>query len=237
MTLSNQPPSSDQPGYQIGTTPVAPVSVSSPLAPLVAEKKGSSALSLLLGFALVVAIGGVAFAAGRLTAPATATAAGTGRGGNGTGFGGGTGAAGPSGADFAGGGLAGAGLSVTGTVEAISPTSISVKLASGTTVQIPIDGATTYHGQAAATATDVTTGAQVVVDLNGTGGLGGGRGTGAAGGSGATGTSGSDPGGPAASGAAGASGGSGATRGTGGFGGRGAAGAIGPARDITIVTP
>jgi hypothetical protein len=213
----------------------------------VQEKGRMSALSLLLGLAVVVAIGGVAFAVGRVTAPAPATTGAGGfggfRGGAGTGGSGAApGASGvPGGAGFFGAGGAGAGLTVTGTVQTITPTSITLKLQSGATVDIPIDSSTTYHGQTPATASQVTSGAQVQVQVGagglgaggfGAGGFGGGRGQGGNGG-GANG--GATP--PPAVGSTPAPGASAPSGGTGtGRGGAGRGGAIGPATSITIVT-
>ena len=144
MTLPNNPQPGSQGQWsppspegrwspdQAPVAPAAPVSMSSPLAAIVAPKRGTSALNLLLGLGLVVAIGGVAFASGRLTAPAAAaagngTGTGFGRGGNGTGFTPGASGA-PGGAGFGGGGVFGAGGAVTiqGTVQAVTPTSISL---------------------------------------------------------------------------------------------------------------
>jgi hypothetical protein len=146
-------------------------------------------LNALLGLALVVAVGGVAFAAGRATAPASAAAGRTGFNGQ-AGQGGGGLAPGASGAPgrggFGGGGFAG-GLSVQGTVEAIDGTSITIKTAGGATVTLGLNGATTYNKQAPATSADVTTGSTVIVQVEGRG-----RGNG--------------QGGPAASGAPSASG-------------------------------
>jgi hypothetical protein len=234
VTLPTDPQPGAEGRYSVEPTPVSPVSMSLPLAPFVVEKRrGSSALSLLLGVALVVAVGGVAFAAGRLTAPASATAAaGGGRGG--TGFGGtglGPGASGaPGGGGFGGaGGLGGAtAVTVQGTVQTISPTSISVTLPNGTTIQIPLDASTTYHGRSAATAAEVKPGVQVLVEVSG--GFGG-RGGGQGGPNPSAGAPVSGPGAasPAASPAAGASGPT--------AGGAGVRGALGPARDITIVAP
>ena len=220
----------------VDLTPVPPASISSPLTPFIAEKQSSKLLSLLLGAALGVAVGGVAFAAGRLTAPASAApATGTARGGNGTGFGGAngfvpgaSGAPGGAGAGGLGAGGLGAGgqLTIQGTVLAISDTSISITLASGATIQVPIDSSTTFHGQTAATAADVKTGQTVEIAMNG--GFGGfGRG-------GGQGQSAANPSAPTPVGAPGgapvASPGGGAS----GFaGGRGIAG---PARAITILT-
>ena len=42
---------------------------------------------------------------------------------------------------------------------------LTLKLASGQTVQIPLDSSTTYHSQAPATAADVTTGSTVQVQV------------------------------------------------------------------------
>jgi hypothetical protein len=139
-------------------------------------------VNVLLGLALVVAVGGVAFAVGRATAPAsTATTARNGFGGQGgNGGNGGTfagpGASGAPGRGFGPGGATGAaGFSVQGTVEAMDATSLTIKLASGQTVTIGLNGTTTYHKQAAATAADVTTGSTVLVQLDGRGFGGGGR--------------------------------------------------------------
>lgn len=166
------PPSGPEGGDRSEAPALPPPALTSPLAPILAERRRSSILSLLLGLALVVAVGGVAFAAGRVTAPAS-TAAGAGGGGRG-GFGGGNGftpgASGEPGNGLAGGGVRrGADVTLSGTVEAITPASLSLKLASGTTIEIPIDTSTTYHGQSAAASTDVKTGAQVQVEMNGFG--------------------------------------------------------------------
>jgi hypothetical protein len=134
-------------------------------------------VNVLLGLALVVAVGGVAFAAGRATAPASAAAAGRtgfGQGGaGGQGFGG-PAASGAPGRGFGGGGGAGA-ISIQGTVEAIDGSSMTIKLPSGQTVTIGLNGSTTYHSQTAATASDVTNGSSVIVQIQGRGGAGGGQ--------------------------------------------------------------
>jgi hypothetical protein len=115
----------------------------------------------------------VAFAAGRATAPAAASAAGRigfGQGGAGTG----PAASGAPGRGQGFGGGFGGTVSVQGTVEAIDGSSMTIKLPSGQTVTIAINGATTYHSQAPATATDVTSGSAVIVQLVGRGLPGGG---------------------------------------------------------------
>ncbi|HEX8026240.1 MAG TPA: hypothetical protein VF484_08545, partial [Candidatus Limnocylindrales bacterium] len=79
-------PAAPEPGpYQV---PAQPVAVAKPKPPA----GMTSWINIALGLALVIAVGGVAFAAGRLTAPATAAA----NGGNGRTF--------PGGGNFPGGG-------------------------------------------------------------------------------------------------------------------------------------
>lgn len=160
--------------------PLEPVPVAPP-AP--SRRRGSGMLmNVLLGVALFVAVGGVAFAVGRATAPASTA---TGRNGLGLGNGG-FGAPNASGAPGGfGGGFGAGGFSVQGTVESVTADAITIKLASGQTVTIPTDAQTTYRESQAATATSVTSGSTVVVELqggrgalngngNGNGGQGGG---------------------------------------------------------------
>ena len=148
----------------------------SPVPPPVVRAKSSSRLGTgILALAALVAIGGVAFAGGRLTAPAAAaTTAGT-TGRQGFGFNGGAAGTANGGAGVANrlGGENG-GVTLQGTVTAISSSSLSLKLANGTTVTIPIDSATTYHRQQAATSTEVASGATVLVEVSGFGGRGAG---------------------------------------------------------------
>jgi hypothetical protein len=153
--------------------------------PVVAVKpkgSGSKLLNVVLGLAVVVAIGGVAFAAGRLTAPASAAtnaAGGIGFGagaGAGAGFGNGPRASGAPG-NFRGGaagfgaGFGGAGL--RGTVTAVTSTGITLTVGQ-TTLDVPTDASTTYHNQAAGAPADVTVGSTVLVELGA--GAGGGAG-------------------------------------------------------------
>ena len=144
----------------------APVPASAlPLASVIAKPKSSSGrgTSLLLVLAGAVAIGGIAFAAGRLTAPAAATA---GRFGDGQFPGGGQGLPG-NGQGLPGQGGGFADISLAGTVDAVSADSITVMLASGTSITIPLDAKTTYHAATAATARDVTVGSMVRVTPGG----------------------------------------------------------------------
>jgi len=123
--------------------------------------------TLLLVLAAIVAAGGVAFAAGRLTAPASA--------GRGAGVPGGF-----PGASFAPdasgrpGGLLGPGgaqMTLTGTVSAISGDTLTVTTADGRTIEVGVAGST-WHAQASASASDVTAGSEVLVQLTTAGGLG-----------------------------------------------------------------
>ena len=136
-------------------------------------KRRRDPLTIVMVAAAFVALGGVGFAAGRVTAPATAIA-GTGGRGNGT-------FVGPGGS-FAPGGNGGFGrfagaVSITGTITEMTADHITLKLANGSTLTVPIDSNTAYHRQASASSTDVTTGAQVQVQLSAgaNGGGGGGQ--------------------------------------------------------------
>ncbi|MEA2519611.1 MAG: hypothetical protein QOF49_1691 [Chloroflexota bacterium] len=170
------------PAYGAATSPVQPA--------VVRGRRGSGGLiNLVLGAAVVVAIGGVAFGVGRATAPAAA--AGAGRAGFGAAGGGPTASGAPGGFGGAGGGAA----SIQGTVTAVAADSITLQLPSGQSITIPTTASTTYHERTAATAADVTSGATVIVQVEG------GRGGFGPGGQGGQG------GGPASSGAPAPSGG------------------------------
>lgn len=151
--------------------PVAAVPVE---APRVRGKGGGMFINVILGIALVVAVGGVAFAAGRATAPASTATGRTGLGANGGAFPGGPNASGaPNGAFGAGA------VSIQGTVTAISADSITLQLTSGQAVTIPINAQTTYDQQTPSTASAVTSGSKVIVQLQGgRGAFGNGNGTG-----------------------------------------------------------
>ena len=146
-----------------GPPPTRPVE-----APRVRSKgSGGMLVNVLLGIALVVAVGGVAFAVGRATAPAATTTA---RNGFTPGAGGfGPNASGAPGAFNGGFGGALGGLSIQGTVTAVSADSITLQLASGQTVTIPTTAQTTYHERTAATAAAVTSGSTAIVQLEGAG--------------------------------------------------------------------
>jgi hypothetical protein len=175
-------------------------------------------VEILAAIAAIVVIGGVVFAAGRLTAPPAAPVVAfpgglmpgqggqlgpgmmPGQGGqlgpgnlmpggrqgrnlpgNGYGNGYGNGNGNDQGGFGRMGGLPGAtGPQLRGQVVDVTADLLTLKLASGQTIQIALDGTTTYHKQATAAAGDVTKGSQVVVGLvrriAGAGGTAGGLG-------------------------------------------------------------
>ena len=146
--------------------PAAPLvrTVSTPPPPVIAPaKKGDRTFRVLLAVGLLVAVGGVTFAVGRATAPAAAAST-PGGFGNGGFTNGGTGNGGAGAAGLGRGGFGG-GVLVTGTVDSMSGTTMTLKEANGSTVTVNLASATTYHAQAAAIAADVTTGKKVQVQV------------------------------------------------------------------------
>jgi len=166
--------------------PAAAAPAEAATAPVLPARRASSPriLNVALVGALGLAVAGVGFAAGRVTAPAPTTA-GVFPGGNGGQFpipSGGVFPGGnrPNGGNGGPGGLfAGGGVTLEGTVESISDTTLTLKTTGGQTIQIALDGTTAYHAQSDATVQDVTTGAKVLVrlDLAGQGGTGTGTGS------------------------------------------------------------
>ena len=131
----------------------APITYSAP--PVRPAKKQNRSGTVLLAVAGLVAVAGVAFAGGRLTAPPAAAADGTTRTGNfpfgsftpGGGFRGG-------GGNFPGGGGAlglARSIDVRGQVTAVTADSITIQTDAGTDVTLPINSSTTYHSATAAT--------------------------------------------------------------------------------------
>ena len=170
-----------EPGPQAGSqdpsampsTPFSHTVSTPPPAVIAPAKKADRTFAILLAVGLLIAVGGVTFAVGRITAPAAATTArGNGAFGNGGFPAGGTGAAGAGAAGLGRGGFGG-GVLVTGTVDSVSGTTMTLKEANGSTVTVNLAGTTTYHAQAAATSADVTTGKQVQVEVEIAGGFGG----------------------------------------------------------------
>lgn len=142
-----------------------PTPTPTPIPPVRPPKKQNRSGTVLLAVAGLVAVAGVAFAGGRLTAPPAAAADGGTRTGNfpfgsfapGGGFRGGV----PG-----GGGAAGLARSidVRGQVTAVTADSITIKTDTGTDVTLPINSSTTYHSATAATSSSVTVGSTVVIE-------------------------------------------------------------------------
>jgi hypothetical protein len=130
--------------------------------------------SILLAAAAVIAVAGIAFAVGRVTAPSgTAATNGFGRAFNGGTANGGArtfpGANGANGGGFLGG--ANGGLELRGTVTSVNGDTITLQLQSGQTIQVQTSSSTTYHTQASGSASDVSSGKSVIVQVGGAGGL------------------------------------------------------------------
>ncbi len=157
--------------------PVAPITAVSAVTPAPARRTSSGrTLNVLLAIAAAVAIGGVAFAVGRGTAPA-ATALGRGNLGPGVGLPGASfvpGASGAPGQGGPGGFIGRGGLTIRGTVQSVDGDTLTIETDTGT-IDVTIGTDTGYHTQAAASAADVIAGATVSVSLDlGAGGPGGG---------------------------------------------------------------
>ena len=146
--------------------PVAPAP-SAP-APLVQPKRKSGGLTNMLLFgAVVVAAAGLAFAAGRATAPSSPSFPGGGQGFP-------TGSFNPNdvpGGNFPGGpGGGNASITISGTVKSIDGTRMTITTANGTDTVIDTSGSS-YHAESPATAADVKAGSTVSVSVSGLGGF------------------------------------------------------------------
>ena len=143
--------------------PNQPVVPDLPVARVQPRKAGSMWLNVVLGLAALVAVGGIAFAIGRNTAPAA-----TGGAGNFPNFGGNF--PGGSFAPDASGGLGsaftrGGGFNLSGTVESITGDTLTLKTANGQTLEFSLGADTTYDSKTPATAADVKAGSKVEVQL------------------------------------------------------------------------
>lgn len=172
-------------------TPVQPAL--EPVRPTISAPRRSSSgrwLNLLLGVAAAVAIGGIAFAVGRSTAPVATGGFGQGFRNGGGNFAGGSfdpnASFAPGRGGFGAGGFGAGGLAVTGTVQSVTGDTLTITTDNGRTVEVSLGADTQYHQQAAGTASDVKTGSKVSVQLDlagrgqangGTGGNGGGTGS------------------------------------------------------------
>ncbi len=128
---------------------------------------------VLLLVAAFVAVGGIGFAIGHLTGGSSASAASNpgARGGfaraslapgqtfNISQYGGAGGAARL-------GGLGGISGGISGTVSSINGSTMTITLANGTTETIDLTGTTTYHNETAGSASDVTPGSTVTVQID-----------------------------------------------------------------------
>jgi hypothetical protein len=139
--------------------PASPVSAGVP--PAAPRRRSSRLVDLALAGAAVLAIGGVAFAIGRATAPASAA----------TGFAPGGAIVRPGGSIDPGTGpgprfALGGGLTIDGAVTAIDADSITVKTADGQERTLDLDGSTGYHRATEAAASDVAVGDDVSVKVS-----------------------------------------------------------------------
>lgn len=158
------PPSATGPagGAAFPTQTVAP---GTPVVRIQPRKASSMWLNVVLGLAALVAVGGIAFAIGRSTAPAATGGPGAGNfpglGGN---FPGGSFA--PDASGGLGGGFArGGGFNLSGTVESITDDTLTLKTANGQTLEFSLGADTTYASKTPATAADVKAGSKVEVQL------------------------------------------------------------------------
>lgn len=152
--------------------PAPPSATVAPLADVIAKpaRRSSRGTSLLMVVAGAVAVGGIAFAAGRLSAPAAATTGFRGTGqlpgsvqAAGDGQLPGSGQVAPDGQAMPGRGGFGGGMSLQGTVTEVTAETITIELESGTPVTIPVDSATTYRTASPASAAAVAVGSEVAI--------------------------------------------------------------------------
>jgi preprotein translocase subunit YajC len=124
---------------------------------------------LLLFVAALIAVGGIGFAVGHLTAP-SATAAANPSGGRFGGFARASLAPGQTfnASAFGGGagGLGGLAGGISGTVQSINGSTMTIQEANGTTVTVDLSGNTTYHGETPASPSAVTVGTSVTVQID-----------------------------------------------------------------------
>lgn len=130
------------------------------------KKRPPRVLFIALALAGLIAIGGVAFAVGRMTAPAAAF---PGAGGNvNNGAGGFQPPGGQNGQGFPGGGFGGGGggPSVEGTITTVDGDSLTIQTADGSTVTVNLSGDTSYAQEESASADDLDAGDDVRVQVD-----------------------------------------------------------------------
>ena len=180
MSFDPNRPASPEPGpapQDSASFAPQPIVPSAPALQVPRRKSSGGWLNVILVLAVVVAVGGVAFAIGRSTAPvAAASARGNGFFGNGN-FARGSfepGASGAPGGGFLGGGLRGdGGFNLSGTVQSVTGDTLTITTANGQTLEFTLGADTTYSTKAPATAGDVKAGAKVEVQLQLAAGAGG----------------------------------------------------------------
>lgn len=143
--------------------PTQPVVPAAPTVQIPRRKSSAAWLNVVLVLAAIVAVGGVAFAVGRSTAPVAA--AGLRGGGNfaGGNFPRGSFAPGQSGAP---GGGSGGGFNLSGTVQSVTGDTLTITTANGQTLEFTLGSDTTYGTKTTATASDVKAGSKVEVQLD-----------------------------------------------------------------------
>ncbi|HLY36196.1 MAG TPA: hypothetical protein VKU35_05755 [Candidatus Limnocylindria bacterium] len=182
MTNPPPEPAATPPAIDAPATAPAPVAASTSFAPppafvapvIPTRRQASLLTTVLLVGAAAIAVAGISFAVGRITAPVAAASTFTGRRlpgiGNGSANDNGNG-----GRTFRSGAFGGIGI--RGTVTAVNGSTITVRLANGQQIQVQTDSSTTYHQQASGSASDVTSGKSVIVEVQpGAGGFGTGTG-------------------------------------------------------------
>ena len=145
--------------------------VKKPPARLPGRARRASSTTVLLAVSAIVALGGISFAVGRVTAAGqSGTGSSTAAGANGfPGFGANASRSpiiGPGGVN---GDLTSGTATVSGSVVSVTSGSITIQEANGRTVTIATGSSTAYHNQTCASGTDVTTGATVIVQTSATG--------------------------------------------------------------------
>jgi len=141
-------------------SPVAPIG---PVPTVTPRQRGGGWLNILLFAALALAIGGVAFAIGRSTAPAstlTGVRPGIVVGPQGS-FA--PGAGGGNGAGLGGAVLGAGGPTIDGVVTSVDGDTMTITLDTGDTVTVTLDDTTTYHSAVEASSEDVAVGDDVAV--------------------------------------------------------------------------
>jgi hypothetical protein len=127
---------------------------------------------VLLFIAAIVAVGGIGFAVGHVTAGSTVAANSNGNGRGAGAFARASLAPGQTFdlGQFAGGRGAGAvggfASGIAGTVQSIDGTTMTITLANGTTETVDLSGSTTYHNETAGSSSDVKVGSAVTVQID-----------------------------------------------------------------------